>query len=687
MMEKTKMLKVIADYDDNPVDVTAEVNFIWNIANKLRGTYQSDKYKDVIIPMTIIRRFECALVKTKDRTQEIAKIFGEGCPDEVLFKETGVGYFNLSDFTLKTLLDEPDNLEENFRSYISKFSGNVREILQSLEFDKQIAKMAKSDRLFTVMKSFSEIDLNPEEVDSIKMGYIFEDLIRRFSENAEAGDHYTGRDIVKLLVSLICAEGCEDLMQPGRVVKVLDQACGTGGMLSTSQNFILHMNPEADVYLYGQEINPESYAICKAEMLIRGQDADNIQLGDSLKADRFEEEKTVRFVIENPPFGTAWGGKDAPEGTEEAVIRQYESGEHYEGGLPGKGDMQLLFIQRALDKINPKDGRAAIITNGSPLFTGGTTSGESQIRRWLLEHDYIEAIVALSPDSFYNTGIGTYVNILTKNKSEKRKGKIQLIDASGICHPLRKPLGMKKNEITREDREKIMKLYVNFEENEHCKIFDNAEFIYREYTIMQPMKRNYMITEDRIDAAKAAGCFTSLYDESKVAELNEKLENGEKLTKKEAKRVRTLGKILFILYIIFLVYFLFLSDWYGREGVMDEYHYNLVLFKEIKRFIKYRHQLGTFAVFSNLFGNILIFMPVGYFSAMAGKRRSFFKTLFWSFCLTFCVELMQLITKVGCFDVDDILLNTIGGVLGYIVFVVCNLLRRRNDRKKRKEKR
>lgn len=534
-MEKTKMLKVIADYDDNPVDVTAEVNFIWNIANKLRGTYQSDKYKDVIIPMTIIRRFECALVKTKDRTQEIAKIFGEGCPDEVLFKETGVGYFNLSDFTLKTLLDEPDNLEENFRSYISKFSGNVREILQSLEFDKQIAKMAKSDRLFTVMKSFSEIDLNPEKVDSIKMGYIFEDLIRRFSENAEAGDHYTGRDIVKLIVSLICAEGCEDLMQPGRVVKVLDQACGTGGMLSTSQNFILHMNPEADVYLYGQEINPESYAICKAEMLIRGQDADNIQLGDSLKSDKFEEEKTVRFVIENPPFGTAWGGKDAPEGTEEAVIRQYESSEHYEGGLPGKGDMQLLFIQRALDKINPKDGRAAIITNGSPLFTGGTTSGESQIRRWLLEHDYIEAIVALSPDSFYNTGIGTYVNILTKNKSEKRKGKIQLIDASGICHPLRKPLGMKKNEITREDREKILELYVNFEENEHCKIFDNAEFIYREYTIMQPMKRNYMITEDRIEAAKAAGCFTSLYDERKVTELNEKLENGEKLTKKEEK--------------------------------------------------------------------------------------------------------------------------------------------------------
>ena len=324
-------------------------------------------------------------------------------------------------------------------------------------------------------------------------------------------------------------------MQPGRVVKVLDQACGTGGMLSTSQNFILHMNPEADVYLYGQEINPESYAICKAEMLIRGQDADNIQLGDSLKADRFEEEKTVRFVIENPPFGTAWGGKDAPEGTEEAVIRQYESGEHYEGGLPGKGDMQLLFIQRALDKINPKDGRAAIITNGSPLFTGGTTSGESQIRRWLLEHDYIEAIVALSPDSFYNTGIGTYVNILTKNKSEKRKGKIQLIDASGICHPLRKPLGMKKNEITREDREKILELYVNFEENEHCKIFDNAEFIYREYTIMQPMKRNYMITEDRIEAAKAAGCFTSLYDEGKVTELNKKLENGEKLTKKEEK--------------------------------------------------------------------------------------------------------------------------------------------------------
>lgn len=532
-MENTK-LKLVTDYDDNPVDVTAEVNFIWNIANKLRGTYQPDKYKDVIIPMTIIRRLECALDKTKEHVEQVKAIMGEDCPEDVLFSEAGCHYFNLSKFTLGALLDDPDNLVENFKCYIDGFSSDVKEILANLEFEKQIKKMYDSDRLFSVIKDFSELNLDPEKVDSVKMGYIFEDLIRRFSENAEAGDHYTGRDIVKTMISLLLAEGSEDIMTGARVVKILDQACGTGGMLSTCQNFILHMNPEADVNLFGQEINPESYAICKAEMLIRGQEADNIRKQDSMKADCFDTEK-MRFVVENPPFGEAWGGKDAPEGTEDAVNRQFEEGKRFEAGLPGKGDMQLLFIQAALDKLRPEDGKAAIITNGSPLFTGSTTSGESQIRKCLLEKDRIEAIIALAPDSFYNTGIGTYINIFSMNKSEKRKGKIQLIDASSICHPLRKPLGMKKNEITKEDREKIVELYSNFEENEFCKIFDNAEFIYREYTIMQPMKRNYMITEDRIEAAKAAGCFTSLYDESKVSELNEKLENGKKLTKKEEK--------------------------------------------------------------------------------------------------------------------------------------------------------
>lgn len=317
------------------------------------------------------------------------------------------------------------------------------------------------------------------------MGYIFEELIRKFSENAEAGDHYTGRDIIKTMVNILLAEGCDDIFDDGKVITILDQACGTGGMLSTSYNFIRRYNQTADVRLFGQEINPESYAICLAEMLIKGQNAENIRMQDTMKADCFKDTK-MRFVIENPPFGTAWGGKDAGEGVELAVQEEARKGfdGRFGAGLPSPGDMQLLFIQSAVDKMDDKFGRAAIIENGSPLFSGGTSSGESQVRRWLLESDLIEAIIALPTDLFYNTGIATYIWVLSKNKRDERKGKIQLIDASGIYHKLRKALGNKKNEITPEDRKEITGLYADFAENELCKIYKNEEFIYREYVIM-----------------------------------------------------------------------------------------------------------------------------------------------------------------------------------------------------------
>lgn len=534
MAEKTV---IDAMWDDSPIDVSTEVNFIWSIANKLRGPYQSDKYKDVIIPMTIIRRFECALAPTKQKVVDQYKV-NPNFPAKAMYRISGFQFYNTSEYDLAELVNDSDHLAANFKSYIQGFSPNVQEIILStekgLDFNKQIDKMDKNNRLLSVVKAFSELDLNPRTIDNVKMGYIFEELIRKFSENAEAGDHYTGRDIIKLMVNILLAEGCDDIFDDGKVITILDQACGTGGMLSTGYNFIKRYNPSADVRLFGQEINPESYAMCLAEMLIKGQNAENICYQDTMKADRFKGTK-MRFVLENPPFGTAWGGKDAAEGVEDAVNTEYLKGfdGRWGAGLPGSGDMQMLFLQSAIDKMDDNFGRAAIIENGSPLFTGGTASGESQIRRWLLESDLIEAIIALPVDLFYNTGIATYIWVLSKNKRNERKGKIQLIDAGHIFHKLRKALGDKRNEITPEDRAAITKLYAEFEENEFCKIYNNEEFIYKEYVVMQPLQRSYAITDERIDSMLIKGSLSNLYDEGKVNEL----ESVEELTGKDQKKL------------------------------------------------------------------------------------------------------------------------------------------------------
>lgn len=532
--------------DDSPIDVTREVNFIWSVANKLRGTYQSDKYKDVIIPMTIIRRFECALAPTKAKVVAKAKA-DPNFPAKAMYNISGYHFYNSSEFDLEELTNDSDNLAANFKSYLQGFSNNVMEILLSsekgLDFGKQIDKMDKNNRLFSVVKAFSEIDLDPKTVDNIKMGYIFEELIRKFSENAEAGDHYTGRDIIRLMVDILLSEGCDDIFEEGKVITILDQACGTGGMLSTAYNHIMRFNPTANVKLFGQEINPESYAMCLAEMLIKGQNADNVRYQDTMKADCFSDIK-MRFVIENPPFGTAWGGKDAAEGVEKAVKDEYKKSNSRWGiGLPGSGDMQMLFLQSAVDKMDENYGRCAIIENGSPLFTGGTASGESQIRRWLLESDLIEAIIQLPTDLFYNTGITTYIWILSKNKRQERKGKVQLIDASGICHQLRKALGNKRFEITREDRNKITELYTDFQPGELSKIYNNTEFIYREYTVMQPLQRSYTIDDISIWRLKQKGTLSSIYDARKIEELESK----DELSHKDEIKLRSLrdGEFLY----------------------------------------------------------------------------------------------------------------------------------------------
>ena len=531
-------------WDDAPVDVSAEVNMIWSVANKLRGPYRPEKYKDVIIPMTIIRRLECALSKTK---QEVVDQYEQmpTLPAALYEKTAGQAFYNTSRFDLNELLNDPINVAENFRDYIRHFSSNVQDILASLEFDTEITKMDTNDRLYTVIRAFAEIDLSVEHIDSIKMGYVFEDLIRRFSENAEAGDHYTGRDIVKLMVALLLAEGSEDVLSTPRLnVRILDQAAGTGGILSTAYNYIHHFaeKPGPDVRLYAQEINPESYAICLAEMLIKGQDASNIRLANSLTTDCYEDTK-FRYVAENPPFGIAWAGQDAPQGTEQAVRDENAKayGSRYPAGLPSGGDSQLLFVQSAVDKLDD-NGRAAIIENGSPLFSGGTSSGESQIRRWLLESDYLEAIVALPTDLFYNTGIQTYIWVLTKSKTERRRGKVQLIDASGICHKLRKSLGSKRNEITPEDRAEVVRLYTDFADTELSQIHDTKEFLFKEYTVMRPLQRSYAMTDERIDAMLAGNALAPLYDPNKVAKLEAKQEDGGTLTAREQKQLDAMTK-------------------------------------------------------------------------------------------------------------------------------------------------
>ena len=514
-------------FDDNAVDVSKEAGLVWSIANSLRGAYTSDKYKDVIIPMVIIRRFECALEATKAAV--VAKYKqNPNLPAAILCQASGYPFYNHSELDLKRLLDDSDNIAVNLKSYIEGFSANVQLILEKLlKFSTQIDKMDKSNRLYSVVRKFSDLDLYPNRVDSVKMGYIFEDIIRRFSENAEAGDHYTPREVIRLMVNVLLAEGCDDLLtEEGKIATVLDAACGSGGMLSVTCDFLRRKNPYVDVRLFGQEVNPESYAICLADMLIKGQDIKNIkgnEEANTLTTDCFPEQK-MRLVIMNPPFGTPWGGKDAPEGQEREVREEHRKGGRFEHGLPGTGDAQLLFLQHAVNKMDEKNGRAAIITNGSPLFSGGTTSGESQIRRWMLEEDLIEAIIALPSQLFYNTDIRIYIFILSRNKRPDRRGKVQLINAVDMWKPLRKSLGKKRREIDRDSMKKITELYANFEENQFCKIFPNEEFMYKEYAVYQPLQRRAVLDRESIGRLRASSYFTrnaSIFNEIDFEQLEE----------------------------------------------------------------------------------------------------------------------------------------------------------------------
>lgn len=522
---------------EDSLDVKKQVDVVFSIANSLRGTYQSDKYKDVIIPMTIIRRIECALSPTRDAVAE-AYERNHQIPGEVLRGIAGFSFYNTSRWTLAKLLAEPQSLPRNFKSYLDSFSPNIKRIVADLDFKKQIDRMAKGSKLTGVVRKFADLNLDPDRVGNIAMGYMFEEIIRRFSENADAGDHYTPREVVRLMVSLALAEGCEDLSEPGKNINVGDFACGTGGMLSCAQERLAEMCPEATVYLYGQEVNPESHAICLADMLIKGQREDRIKLADTMKEDCFPGEY-MRLCLINPPFGQPWGGKDAAEGVEKAVNAEHlKAHGRFSAGLPAKGDMQLLFMQHVVRKLDPERGRACVISNGSPLFSGGTSSGESQIRRWLLENDLVEAIIGMPTDLFYNTGIGIYIWVISRNKRPERRGKVQLINATDIWEPMRRSLGKKRKYVSEEQADEIARIYRDFSETDRSRILPNEEFLYKEYAVYQPMQRSYRICGERIDAMCEGRFAQNMHDPAKMEELQ--LIDEADRTKEEAKRLADL---------------------------------------------------------------------------------------------------------------------------------------------------
>ena len=562
----TKITKVMMD--DSSLDVSKEVGMVFSIANTLRGPYRADKYKNVIIPMIIIRRLECALqmkdTDGKTKQQKVAEMYAKNkkTPKQVLEKAAGYPFYNTSTFTLKNLLNEAPSIVENLTFYIDSFSPNIKDILiDKLDFKEEIKKLDKNNRLLGVVKKFSKLDLDPETIDGHKMGYMFEEIIRRFSENAEAGDHYTPREVIRMLSSILLAEGADDLFGEGKEITVLDMACGSGGILSTTHDYIKRMNPDAQIRLFGQENNEESYAICLADMLIKGQSADNIRFQDTLKKDCFENQE-MRFVIANPPFGQPWGGKDAGDGVEKAVRDEYKKGAagRFAAGLPATGDMQLLFMQHAIAKMDHTNGRAAIITNGSPLFSGNTTSGESQIRRMMLESDLVEAIIGLPSQLFYNTDIGIYAFILSKNKRNERINKVQLIDATDMWEPLKRSLGKKRREISKAQIAEISKAYSDFKEGiiyyeserrkdngeaHKCKmevkIFDRDDFLYKEYAVYQPLQRTGNLSLENIEKLENSAYFTSnsnVYNEIEYETLLETNPRDAKDEKKYQKYIK-----------------------------------------------------------------------------------------------------------------------------------------------------
>lgn len=474
-------------------NINEKAALIWAIADKLTGVYKPHEYGEVILPLTVIRRFDCILADTKNVVLEKYESVKTLPMRDVLLKKAagGLDFYNTSKFTFEKLLDDPDNIEANFRDYLNGFSENVQDIIEKFKFDGHITTMANKGILYIVIKEFTtpKANLHPDVISNLEMGYIFEEIIRRFSEahNEDAGQHYTPREVIRLMVNILFNDD-SDVLSGSNVAKTIyDPACGTGGMLSVAEEYLHELNQSTELLAFGQEINDQTFAICKADMLIKGNNANYIKDGNTLSDDQFEG-NTFDYIISNPPFGREWKNEKAKV---EAEAKRGFAG-RFGAGLPAASDGQMLFLMTAISKMKePAQGgsRIAIIHNGSPLFTGDAGSGPSNIRKYILENDLLEAIIALPNDIFYNTGIATYIWVLSNKKAgTKREGKVQLINANGLYEKRRKALGNKRNDIPENAIAEITRLYGEFIETEISKIFDNEDFGYTKITVERPLR-------------------------------------------------------------------------------------------------------------------------------------------------------------------------------------------------------
>jgi type I restriction enzyme M protein len=469
-------------------------SFIWSVADLLRGSYKQSDYGKVILPFTVLRRLDCILEPTKEQVLvEFKKRTSEGVdPTPFLTRIAKQSFYNSSPLDLNKALAQPTQTRSNLLSYINGFSSNIGDIFEKYEFDDQIEKLKEADLLYLVAKKFAEIDLHPDQVSNSDMGLVFEELIRKFAElsNETAGEHFTPREVIRLMVDLLFHSDNEALAKPGVIRTLYDPTAGTGGMLSIAEEYLTGangLNPDATLIVSGQELNPESYAICKADMLIKGQDVSNIKFGDTLKNDGHVGAK-FDYGLSNPPFGVEW--KKAEKEVRDEYERLGFAG-RFGPGLPRISDGSLLFLLHLISKMREPEkggGRIAIVLNGSPLFAGGAGSGESEIRKWIIEQDLLETIIGLPTDMFYNTGISTFIWVLANNKDSERKGKIQLINANDFYQKMKKSLGSKRKELADSDINKIIKLYSAFDQNEYSKIFDAKEFGYTTITVQQPLR-------------------------------------------------------------------------------------------------------------------------------------------------------------------------------------------------------
>ena len=476
--------------------------FIWQVADLLRGDYKQSDYGKVILPLTVIRRLDCVLEPTKVNVLRRHQLLAEKIDnlEPVLQAEARQQFYNVSPLDFRRLLDDPNHLADNLRSYILGFSSAARDVIDKFDFDGQITRLDRAKLLFLVLSRFADIDLHPAAVSNLEMGYLYEELIRRFSElsNETAGEHFTPREVIRLMVNLLFIEDEKALRDAGAIRTLYDPACGTGGMLSVAEDHLRSLNPEASLQVFGQELNDETYAICRSDMMLKGQDASHIAPGNSFSEDGHTGQH-FDYCISNPPFGVEW------KKVEDSIRTEHDKlgfNGRFGAGLPRINDGSFLFLQHMISKMKPpEDGgsRIAIVFNGSPLFTGAAGSGESEIRRWIIENDWLEALVALPDQLFYNTGISTYFWIVTNRKSPERQGTVQLIDARESWVKMRKSLGDKRKEISPEQIEDITRLYGEFTENERVKVFPNEAFGYQRITVERPLRLHWGVPDDASD--------------------------------------------------------------------------------------------------------------------------------------------------------------------------------------------